>query len=279
MKLNNELEYYINEKMSQYEDAYDIKVLCWWLRGTINMGMYRKNSDLDIAFLFQDKNKKCKGLHDLYKHGLDLWGVEIDEIVQTIQINNKNYYENKDSRLITLSSAHTRAGCNYYFGIYSAIGSEWVINSTSFLTDLEKNFLKIGEPVLMAKQLLGFVETRIEDIDFFGKLYLYDYLMSIWRLLLADKILSGGMPGDNNIIKLAKQSLDTDLYKDILYRLSQYRQSEEKKAIYVEDNLLNTFIVQKYGQMREILRAFEPKYKKNVYKEEMRKIKDYIQDM
>ena len=278
MRVNNELECYVNEKMNQYEDAYGIKVLCWWLRGTINIGMYRKNSDLDIAFIFKDKSRRCKGIHDLYEHGMDLWGVEVEEIIQTIWINNESYYKNKDSKLITLSSAHTRAGCNYYFGIYSAIGNEWVIDNMSFLADLKEHFLRIGEPVLMAKQLLGFVKARIEEITFFDKLYLYDYLMAIWRMLLADKILKGGMPGDNNLVKLAQDSMNIDLHKDILYRLKQYKQSGGKRAIYVEDNLLNTFIVQKYGQVNKMLKAFEPKCK-DTYKEKIKKIKNYIQQI
>ena len=98
MRVNNELECYVNEKMNQYEDAYGIKVLCWWLRGTINIGMYRKNSDLDIAFIFKDKSRRCKGIHDLYEHGMDLWGVEVEEIIQTTWINNESYYKNKDSK-------------------------------------------------------------------------------------------------------------------------------------------------------------------------------------
>ena len=60
--LENALIDEVNSRMNFYEYKYNVKILFWALRSSVNLGIVRRNSDLDIMFAY--KNLKEFGYNE-----------------------------------------------------------------------------------------------------------------------------------------------------------------------------------------------------------------------
>ena len=81
MKMSHEIIQIIENRLQEYEKEYGICVLLWSFRGSIDIGIYRKNSDLDIIFIYQSNNKKLRAMHDIVGHGFDYWGWILEDVL------------------------------------------------------------------------------------------------------------------------------------------------------------------------------------------------------
>jgi hypothetical protein len=80
ISLKHDIDSCINARIKQCEDFYEIEALFWFASGSIIMGTYRENSDMDIKFIYRCKKKKVSGIHDIIGYGLDFWGWDIEDI-------------------------------------------------------------------------------------------------------------------------------------------------------------------------------------------------------
>ena len=194
--LENALIDEVNSRMNFYEYKYNVKILFWALRSSVNLGIVRRNSDLDIMFAYKNLNPfVCSGIHDILGHGLDLWGIDIEDIIKTISVNNQILYEAKDSTysLWTISQQHVRGGCNYYFGIYSVLGTEYMYPTTSFIADTSEYFMMMFEKKIVIKQMLILIGKVVNEIKIYEQVSLYDYIYTMWRILLCHNLIDGGI--------------------------------------------------------------------------------------
>ena len=267
----------INRHMAQYERQYNIHVLFWALRSSINIGIKRRNSDLDIMFAYAASSRNdCLGIHDITGHGLDFWGTEIHEILDTISSNNTKTYETDEMQPPHfLSSQHRRAGCSYYFGIYSTIGNPYAVEYGSFLTNTRSLFLDMFEKKIAILELLSAVKTTAHNIKYWRKVYLYDYLYAIWRLVLAKHIAHGGLPGENNIYDLVQKYCPAALADRIKDYLFLYKETYTKESVFIQIEEFNQFILKEYSEMEAVVLNM-PYEKKPLYIDACKRIEKII---
>lgn len=278
--MEKELVNEINRHMNNYERQYNIHVLFWALRSSINIGIKRKNSDLDIMFAFIAFDKKeCLGIHDIAGHGLDFWGIEISEILTTISMNNRLAYNGKGEPIPNyISKQHRRAGCSYYFSIYSTIGNPYSVEWNNFLSVTSTFFLDMFEKKIAVQELLNAVKPTIRNIRYFGKVYLYDYLYAIWRLELCRHIMQGGVPGKNNIYDLISQGSSSNIKEKIIDSLHTYKNTYSKESVFLQNNELNSFICEEFQRIEhDILKL--PYEKKHIYMDAYKKIEKIINEI
>ena len=259
--MEKELDKIINEHMLFYEQKYNIRILFWSLRSSINIGIKRRNSDLDVMFSYiSDRKNKCSGIHDITGHGLDFWGIEIHDILTTIKKNNEMAYQTEGPpKLWLIGPQHKRGGCNYYFGIYSTIGSSYYREYNGFLEKTTPLFLKMFEKKIAAQQLWEATRTTVTNIKYFGKIYLYDYLYAVWRLILCKHILCGNLPGENNILNLIEKYCSPEIKNDIQNYLELYKDTYTKESAYFTIPCLNEFILDNFSEVEKMiaLRPYE----------------------
>lgn len=275
--MDKELERIINQHMLQYERQYNIRVLFWALRSSVNIGIKRRNSDLDIMFSYISLNGKgCAGIRNIAEYGLDFWGIEIHEILETVcQSNKLSYRESKDPVLWQKTPAHQRGGCNYYFGIYSVIGSPFCQDPYSFIGEASPLLLDMFEPKIAAWQLLSATKGTIQNIRHFSKNHLYDYLYAIWRLELCRHILQGGLPGENNIYGLADKYCSLQMKEQIQYYLHLYQNTYRKESVFLEIPYFNIFLLDEFPQVERLIHLTEYQ-KKDRYERAFAEIKKII---
>ena len=278
--MNKELEKIINQHMSQYERQYNVRVLFWALRSSVNIGIKRRSSDLDIMFSYISLNgKRCTGIRNIAEHGLDFWGIEIHEILETIcQSNRLSYEENDVPVLWRKTSAHQRGGCNYYFGIYSIIGNSSGHDYYGFLPKASPLLMDMFEPKIAAWQLLSAARAAIQNIQYFSKNYLYDYLYAIWRLELCRHMLQGGLPGENNICYLADKYCSLQMKEQIQYYLRLYKDTYRKESAFFEIPYFNSFLIDEFPQIEPSVRLAEYQ-KEDRYKRAFDEIKKIINNI
>lgn len=278
--MEKELVSEINRHMLFYEKQYNIHVLFWALRSSINIGIKRKNSDLDVMFAYTAFEKRvCLGIHDITGHGLDFWGIEISEILSTISINNKLAYDKKGKPTITfISPQHRRAGCSYYFGIYSTIGSPYVTEYNKFISNTCTFFLDMFERKIAVQELLNALQPTLRNIRYFRKVYLYDYLYAIWRLELSKHIMYGGMPGENNINDLTDEYAPFRIKQKVTEFLLIYKNTYSKESIFIEIGEFNSFILEEFQKIQDDILKL-PYEKEDIYPAAQKRIQEYINDM
>lgn len=277
--IEQELKQEIQKRMRQYEKQYQIRVLYWSFRSSINIGIKRRNSDLDIMFAYlASEPEHCLGIHDIMGHGLDFWGVDIRDILTTIDRNNRLAYESPDlAYLWHISPQHRRAGCSYYFGIYSTLGNPFYGEYHDFLSRTKTDFLDMFEKKIAARQMLETVGATVDKIWCFGRVCLYDYLFAIWRLALCRHILDGGLPGRNHIEYLLHRYYPEELTKQVEKYLDIYQKTYSKESACFPIDLFNHFLTDEYKTIQKRVTEI-PYEKEDVYTNAYEKIRKMIDE-
>lgn len=243
MKINREVSSIIEERMRLYEHMYGIEVLIWSLRGSMDVGIYRKNSDLDILFLYRSKNKDIRAIHDIVGHGFDYWGWLVEDAILTIEKSNE-IYQNGETYL--LSAEHKRASLDYYHGLYGAIGNEYAVSSEIFEKEYLANFINAYRRETALAWINSRLKKTIKKINLQERLTGSEILYGVWYALMSKHIITGNEPGDNKLSRLIS------LYatKDEQYRIEEihrdYQISVNKMAKSYYDMKLYHLIVNQY---------------------------------
>lgn len=252
MELDNRVKQLIDYRMKKCEEQYNIKVLSWFLRGSIQIGIYRKNSDLDLVFLYKNLEKqKCAGIHDIMGWGFDFWGWDIEDAVKDLNKNILFYHEYKKTNIMYLSQEHARGTLDCLHGLYLKLGNDLVGGNNNFNLQFDELLQELLEPAILAEYALLGMKNIVHTVEIIGKLSSNEYLYSIWRVLLAGYIMDGGLPGDNRIDKLIEVCGDRNLQEQVDGLREIYKGALTKSSQRFEIDYLNNYIIQNYVAMKQ----------------------------
>lgn len=280
MELSPRMKSIIETKLADCERVYNVKVLFWSFRGSIDAGIFRKNSDLDLVFVFKNMSAdKVVAIHDIVGYGFDFWGWNIEDVIKTIEINNYSFYEKRDDfHNISLSHEHARGGLTYHYGIYC-----WLNNSRSGsnlinVDELRNKLACIIEKRVLISHILAGVEAGLTKLETENGMSACDYLYMTWRVLLAEHVFNGGMPGESDIDMLMNLYMDKKTAM-VVNRLKYiYRDSLSKHAQFFIIEELNKFISDKYNYLRKIIKDLKPENEK-ILGSKIKEIKDFVGEL
>lgn len=217
-----ELKEYIIKHLKKLEEDYKIKIIFWSLRSSINMGIYRKNSDLDIYFVFE--SKKISIIHDLKSHTFDFWGASVETVKKSIEINQAEFDKKgiNQYKPIYIDQAHKRAGCNYFYSLYFVLGNDVLSEYGKLYSVFENEINNFNKDIIIAQfgntiknDILNILENEVVPIN--------TYLRTIWNCLFITHLKNDGVPGDYNLISLSNRYIQDDiLKKEIKQKSKEY---------------------------------------------------------
>lgn len=252
MKLMLEIKKCIEEKIRAVERKYGIKAMFWCTRGSMHAEIYRKNSDLDILYVFQKKGvTEINAVHDIVGYGFDLWGWNIEQVLLTVKQNLKQIYLGKMNYWV-LSKEYRRGNLMYYGGIYCALGNENYYRLDKKWSIFENVLWNAFEPCILQMEFMHEFYEMKRRIVSGVPITFCDYLNTISDLLLLEHVLKGGMPGQANIYYLAKLYLP-DFHQGVLYHLlSEYQNAIGKyeQRAYISE--LNELILERVERLLDI---------------------------
>lgn len=260
----------IEKRMRECEAQYNIKVLLWSFRGSIDIGIYRKNSDLDLVFIYKNlSDAPIAAIHDIIGYGFDFWGWNIEDTVKTIQMNNENYYNNVN-RVIQdfyISQEHQRGGLGYFSGVYCSLGNENIGGESFAIKRLMPILSNVMEKRVLINHVLTGVRSMTETIQSTGTLNANHYLYGMWRILLSLHIYYGGLPGESNIDFLFQKYGTEKIREEFEFLRKNYKNSLAKGTQRYRLLSLNKFMTEKYNELSEkafsLLPEKEYQYKEN----------------
>ena len=277
MELSIRMRNMIETKLADCERVYDVKVLFWSFRGSIDIGISRKNSDLDLIFVFKNMSEnQVAAIHDIVGYGFDFWGWNIEDAIKTIEINNNSFYQKRDGfQNIPLSSEHARGGLTYYSGIYCWLNNSRSGSNLKEADELKKKLENIAEKRVLISHILDGVESGLSKLEIENGMSACDYLYTTWRVLLAEHVYHGGMPGESEIDLLMSHYMD-EKTKEVVNRLRAiYKNSLSKHAQFFSIEDLNVFISKKFNYLKTLLKELEPEKEGNL-SEKIRDIKLFV---
>lgn len=266
------IENIIENQMRDYEERYGIQVILWTIRGSVDIGIHRKNSDLDIIFIYRSKDKKIKAIHDIVGHGFDYWGWLLDDVITTVNESNLlcdqgiPYY---------ISSEHERGSLDYYFGLYCAIDnncaciSEWV----------DADIIECMRKIFVIKSCLVWINSKLEKSykkicggeEISGNVYLY----GVWYALMSKHILNGNRSGDNKFVLLLDKYTDDNekivikkIYEDYIY-------SSGKNSKVYKNTIIDNLIMDQYNVNRKYITEGNKILVSEQYKVALEKLKQF----
>lgn len=249
MKVSKDIVHIIEEKMKFYEVTYGIQVLMWSFRGSIDIGIYRKNSDLDIIFIYRSVNKNIRAIHDIVGHGFDYWGWLLEDVLTTIHESNKLC----DSGMpYVISKEHERGSLDYYFGIYCGIDNE-----LSAITEAFSKYIEALRSVCMNKAMIVWFNNKIEKI--YRKIVMKqeitgnEYLYSVWYAYMCKHIMLGNRSGDNKLRKLVGLYATLIEKEEIINIHNDYKVSESKTAKTYYSKIINDIITNQYKTNKQYI--------------------------
>lgn len=259
--MQESLRLYINDRLTECECLYNIKVLGWFLR---SRNIFRENSDLDIVFIFlNDRNKTCRAIHDIIGYGLDFWGWCLEDALQTLKISNERYYERGILEDFYLSNEHKRGGLGYFGGVFWMVGNPESGGEEFFLSSGQEALRKICEKRLVVEYLIGVIDGRIAQAEYSGYMTSYMYLNSLWRVLVAENIIKGDEPGKTNFIYLVDELVwDKEIREVIFKLLSVYGKSISKHSQRMFIPILNDFLEEKFDEIKKGSKEILPQHER-----------------
>jgi len=280
MELSVRMKNMVEKKLASCEEVYGVKVLFWSFRGSLNIDISRKNSDLDVIFVFKNRmENKIAAIHDIIGYGFDFWGWDIEDAVRTIEINNQSYYQNRIAyKNIPLTHEHARGGLTYYSGIYCYFGSAKSGSNIEGISALEHRLLSVMEKPVLMFHILVDVGEQLDKLEIEGGMSACDYLYAVWGVLQAEHVYRGGLPGESEIDPLMEQYMDQDT-KHITNRLrSIYKNSLSKHAQFFQIEELNVFIRNRYFLLKKVSEELTPQYKADA-QNRIDELKSYIKEL
>lgn len=239
-----ELKNYIERHLYSLEQRYGIKIMFWSLRSSINMGIYRKNSDLDIYFVFESNRYKL--IHDLESHTFDFWGVNIESVKETIRINQMEFEKKgmDQYKPVYIDPAHKRAGCNYFYSLYFILGND-VLSDYGMIYDvLQREIDAFNKDIVISQfnrnlknDILMILEKEIVSIN--------EYLRIIWRCLFIEHLEKNGTPGDYQLNNLIDKYIQNELLsKEIKTKMNlYYNYAKEKNDLAEKNKVIEEYLV------------------------------------
>lgn len=230
-QLSLETRNYIENKKTEYEEKYQVKMYMWLVRKSFLRGLGRRSSDLDIAYIFDNRGQeKINILFERSDRRVEIQCWSIQDILEIIA-ENKNralkekyfcvYYKNQELRHYIL---------DYYNGFYCGMKSELAGDYDGFWNKCEESIWNLYEPLVPAMQFYTDLKAQAEKLKKGYLLSLNEYLNAVWSGMAGLHLLQGGMPGDVEILKLAERYLDAD-DMGIIHRLVHYfRKTIQKQS-------------------------------------------------
>lgn len=272
MTNKKEIEDIVKTQMREYEERYRIQVILWTIRGSVDIGIHRKNSDLDIIFIYRSKEKNIKAIHDIVGHGFDYWGWLLDDVIT--MVNESNLICDKGITYY-ISSEHERGSLDYYFGLYCAIDNEcsyiceWV--DVKIIECIRKLFVVKSCIVWMNSKLEKIYRMICEGGSISGNTYLY----GVWYVLMSKQILNGNRPGNNKFVLLLDEYIE-DKDKQIIYKIYEdYIYSNSKNSNVYKNNFIDSLIMEQYDINRKYICESEPVFLSEQYKVAIEKIREF----
>lgn len=268
----------IEKRMRECEVQYQIKVLLWSFRGSIDIGIYRKNSDLDLVFIYKNLGStKISAIHDIIGYGFDFWGWDIEDVIKTVWTSNEIYYNNINKVIDNyyISKEHSRGGLGYFSGIYCSIGNENIGGDSFAINELIPIFSDVMEKRILINNILSGVKDMIDTIQSFGALNANQYLYGIWRILLSLHVYHGGLPGESNIDFLLQGQNEEDIIEEFDLLRKNYKDSLAKGTQRYRLLSLNKFMHDNYFKLEEKIISLLPE-NKDRYKESYILMNDLI---
>lgn len=272
MTNKKEIESIIANQMRDYEKRYGIQVILWTFRGSVDIGIHRMNSDLDILFIYRSKDKKIKAIHDIVGHGFDYWGWLLDDAITTV--NESNLLCDKGIPY-HLSLEHERGSLDYYFGMYCAID-----NKCSYISEwVDENIIECIRNLFVIKSGIVWMNNRLEKIyhmicegkKISGNAYMY----GVWYALMSKHILNGNKPGDNKFVSLLEKYVDDNdkiaikkIYEDYIY-------SNSKNSKVYKSNIIDSLIMKQYTVNKRYIFESKKTFISEQYKMAMDKLQQF----
>lgn len=274
MNLDRELVTLIEMRLKRCEQQYQIRVLSWALRGSLAIGIYRKNSDLDLIFLYQCCGEKVSGIHDIVGYGLDFWGWDIQDALEMISLNHKNYYENPAdfTKSVTLSPQHTRGSLDYFQGFYCFVGNSDAVSKSRLFPETKDLFQKIMEKRIVLSHFISRLNSFSSHITLHGSLNSHDYLYAVWMILISRHLLHNGLPGEWKIRYLMDQYLEPSCQGDMETLLDKYKTALSKGSQILRNDRLNDYIQRNNHTLATQFQKLRPENENcfDIYFEEIR---------
>lgn len=227
MKLTDKVKVTIEEKLLIIEKLYNIEILFWFIRGSMYLGIYRKNSDLDILFVFRNKKgDEVNAIHDITGYGFDLWGWNVNKMVLTIKRSNTAI--NMGRTFNGLSSEYRRGNLLYYGGIFCALGNDtlhWKIENSDKIYRLLKY---IFNPGVLYMEFKNDIDKILTKIEYCMPVTFCDYLNIIDELLIILHVCNDGEAGEADINFLSGLYLPNSIKLELERILKSYNGSLRK---------------------------------------------------
>lgn len=277
MELSLRMKEMIESKLASCEEMYDVQVLFWSFRGSLDIDISRKNSDLDLIFVFRNRTKnKVAAIHDIVGYGFDFWGWDIEDAIKTIEINNSSFYANcSDYQNIPLTKEHARGGLTYYSGIYCFLGNKKSGSNINKIEDLKEKLANVMEKRVLISHILAGVKSGLAKLEIEGGMSACDYLYTIWRVLLAEHVYKGGMPGESEIDFLMPLYMDKETMETVNRLRVIYKDSISKHSQFFRIINLNNYIDNKYVYLEKAGKELKPEYETDM-KARIEEIKVYV---
>lgn len=280
MELSVRMRDMVEKKLASCEETYGVKVLFWSFRGSLDVNISRKNSDLDLIFVFKNRTgNKVAAIHDIIGYGFDFWGWDIEDAVRTIELNNNSYYQNPaECQNLPLTKEHARGGLTYYSGIYCYFGN---IKSGSFgeeMKTLSDKLMGVMEKRVLISHILDGMEGELDKLEINGGMSACDYLYAVWGVLMAEHVYKGGLPGEGEIDPLIKLYMDGET-ADVVNRLRRiYKNSLSKHTQFFKIEEINVFIRNKFQFLQKVSGKLTPQHSLDM-QEKIEGLKFYIAEL
>ncbi len=280
MELSLRMKKMIESKLASCEEMYGVKVLFWSFRGSLDINISRKNSDLDLMFVFKNLTEnRVAAIHDIVGYGFDFWGWDIEDAIQTIEINNNSFYENSsDYKNIPLSSEHARGGLTYYSGIYCYLGNKKSGSNIKEINAIKNRLTDVMEKRILISHILAGVQDNLDRIEIDGGMSACDYLYLIWRVLMAEHVYRDGLPGESEIDMLMMSYMDQETMNLVNKLRNVYKNSLSKHSQFFRICELNTFIRNKFIFFEGIGEKLKPQHEETA-KDRIESFKAYIEEL
>lgn len=237
-QLSLETLQFIDEKKREYEEKYTIRIYMWLVRKSFLRGLGRKSSDLDIAFIFDDLGEqKHKILFERSKRRVEIQCWNIRDILSVIVENKQRaskdrffslYYENQELKHYIL---------DYYNGFYCGFDSGLAGDYYQFWERCGNSFKNMYEPLVVARMCYNDLKAGQERLEKGYWISLNEYLNAVWSGLAGCHMLSGGSPGNVEIIDLIGKYADSNDRDELFSTVHYFKKTIQKQSNY--GNILN----------------------------------------